>query len=159
MLDLQGGNMSVTNSFGPATFPTKCGPGFTDGLPRGKQFFVYLGRSGSSSPFAGELQEPGFNRVKFVQHQPISTAALAIPYPASFRPKYFRALHSCVENMFIPVANRMTGLRFLVGKKWVLVGNRWDILWLFTLKHLADTGARCSSAAWAQVVRIHKRCV
>jgi hypothetical protein len=151
--------MSVTNGFGPATFPIKCGPGFTDGLPSGKQFFVYLGRTGSSSPFAGEVQEPGFNRVKFVQHQPISTAALAIPYPTSFRPKYFRALHLCVENIFIPVANRMTDLLFLVGKKWVLVGNRWEILWLFTLKHLADTGARCSSAAWAQVVRIHKRCV
>jgi hypothetical protein len=151
--------MSVTNGFGPATFPIKFGPGFTDDLLSGKQFFVYLGRTGSSSPVAGELHEPSFNRVKFVQHQSISAAAPAILCPTPFRPKYFRALHLCVENIFILIANCMTDLLFLVGKNWVLVGNRWAILWLFTLKHLADTGVRCSSAAWVQVVRIHKRCV
>jgi hypothetical protein len=149
--------MSVTNGFGPATFPIKFGPGFTDDLLSGKQFVVYLGRTGSSSPVASELHEPSFNRVKSVQHQSTSAAAPAILCPTPFRPKYFRALS--VENIFIQIANCMTDLLFLVGKNWVLVGNRWAILWLFTLKHLADTGVRCSSAAWVQVVRIHKRCV
>ena len=150
--------MSVANGFGPSTFSIKFGPGFTDDPPSGKQFFVYLDRTGSSSPVAGELLEPSFNRVKFVQHQSISAATPAILCHTLFRSKYFRALHSCVENFSILIAC-MTDLLFLVGNRWVLVGNRWAILWLFTLKHLADTGVRCSSAAWVQVVRIHKRCV
>jgi len=151
--------MSVANGFGPSTFSIKSGPGFTDDLPSGKQFFVCLDRTGSSSPVAGELLEPSFNRVKFIQHQSISAAAPAILCPMLFRPKYFYALHLCVATTSIFSANHMTGLLFQVGKNWVLVGNRWAILWLFTLKHLADTGVRCSSAAWVQVVRIHKRCV
>jgi hypothetical protein len=53
----------------------------------------------------------------------------------------------------------MTDLLFQVGKRWVLVGNRWAILWLFAVKYLADTGPRCSSATCVQVVRIHERCV
>src|SRR5882762_77706 len=57
------------------------------------------------------------------------------------------------------IANRMTDLLFQVGKRWVLVGNRWAILWLFAVKYLADTGPRCSSATCVQVVRIHERCV
>jgi len=151
--------MSVTNGFGPATFPIKFGPGFTDDLPSGKQFFVYLGRTGSISPVVGDLHEPSFNRVKYVRHQSISAAAPAILCPTPFRPKYFRALHFCVENIPIAIANCMTDLLFLVGKKWALVGNRWAILWLFILKYLADTSLRCSSAACVQVVRIHERCV
>jgi hypothetical protein len=151
--------MSVTNGFGPATFPIKFGPGFTDDLPSGKQFFVHLGRTGSGSPIAGEVHEPRFNRVKFIQHQSVSAAAPAILCPTLFRPKYFRASHLRAENISILIANRMTDLLFLVGKRWVLVGNRWAILWLFTLKYPADTGPRCSSAACVQVVRIHKRCV
>jgi hypothetical protein len=55
--------MSVTNGFGPATFPIKFGLGFTDDLPSGEQVFVYLGQIGSSSPVAGELHEPSFNCV------------------------------------------------------------------------------------------------
>jgi hypothetical protein len=151
--------MSVANGFGPPTFSIKFGPGFTDDLPSGKQIFVYLDRTGSSSPVAGELLEPSFNRVKFVQHQSISAAAPAILCPTLFRSKYFRALHFCVENICILIANCMTDLLFLVGNRWVLVGNRWAILWLFTLKYPADTGPRCSSGACVQVVRIHKRCV
>jgi hypothetical protein len=108
---------------------------------------------------AGELLEPSFHRVKFVQHQSISAAVPAILCPTLFRSKYFRALHFCVENISILIANHMTDLLFLVGNRWVLVGNRWAILWLFTLKYVADTGPRCSSAACVQVVRIHKRCV
>jgi hypothetical protein len=76
-----------------------------------------------------------------------------------FRPKYFFALNLCVATTSIFIANHMTDLLFQVGKRWVLVGNRWAILWLFTVKYLADTGPRCSSAACVQVVRIHERCV
>jgi hypothetical protein len=151
--------MSVANGLGPATFSIKFGRGFTDDLPSRKQFFVYLGRTGSSSPVAGELHEPSFNRVKFVQHQSILAAAPAILCPTLFRPKDFRALHFCVENISILIANCMTDLLFLVGNRWAPVGNRWAILWLFTLKHPVDTGPRCSSAACVQGVRIHKRCV
>jgi transposase len=42
-------------------------------------------RTGSSSPDAGDLHEPGFNRVKFVQHQSMSAAAPAILCPAPFQ--------------------------------------------------------------------------
>jgi len=151
--------MSATNGLEPATFPTEFGPGFTDDLPSGKKFFVYLGRTGPSSPIAGELHEPSFNRTKFVQHQSISASAPAMLCPTLFRRKYLHALHSCAETISVPIANCMTNLPFPVGKKWVLVGNRWEILWLFTLEHLADTGVRCSSVACVQVVRTHKRCV
>lgn len=151
--------MSVTNGFGPATFPIRFGLGFTDDLSSGKQVSDYLGRIGSSSPVAGELHEPSFNCVTFVQHQSKSDAAPALISPTLFRPECFRALHLCVDTISMPIGNCMMSLSFLVGKKWVLVGNGWEILWLFTLKHLADTGVRCSSAACVQVVRIHKRCV
>jgi hypothetical protein len=151
--------MSVTNGLGPATSPIKFGPGFTDNLPSGKQFSVHLGWTASSPPVAEEPHEPNFNRVKFVQQQSISTAAPAILGPTLLRPEYFRVRHFCVENISILITNRMTDLLFLVGERWARVGNRWAILWLFTLKYPADTGRRCSSAARVQVVRIHKRCV
>jgi len=56
--------MSVANGFGPSTFSIKFGPGFTDDLPSGKQFVVYLDRTGSSSPVAGELLERSFKSRK-----------------------------------------------------------------------------------------------
>jgi hypothetical protein len=155
----KGGNMSVANGFVPATFSIKCGPSSADDLPSEKRFLPDSSRTGSSSTVADELYGVGFNRAEFVQDQSISAAAPAILCPTPLRPKYFRALHLCVENISIVIANCMTDLLFLVGKKWVLVGNRWAILWLFILKYLADTSPRCSSAACVPVVRIHERCV
>jgi hypothetical protein len=151
--------MSVANGFVPATVSTKCGHSFAYDLPSEKRFSPDSSRTGSSSTVAGERHEVGFNRAGSVQDQSISAAAPAILCPTLFRPKYFFVLHLCVATTSIFIANHMTDLLFQVGKRWVLVGNRWAILWLFTVKYLADTGPRCSSAACVQVVRIHERCV
>jgi hypothetical protein len=151
--------MSVANGFVPATFSIKCGPSFADDLPSETRFLPDSSRTGAGSTVADELYEVGFNRAEFVQDQSISAAAPAVLYPMLFRPKYFFALRLCDATTSIFIANHMTDLLFQVGKRWVLVGNRWAILWLFTVKYLADTGPRCSWAACVQVVRIRERCV
>jgi hypothetical protein len=154
----QGGSNSVADIFVRATFSIKCGPSFADDLPSVKRFLTETSWTGSSSTVADELYEVGFNRAEFVR-QSISAAAPAILCPMLFRPKHFYALHLCVATTSISIANHMMGLLFQVGKRWVRVGSRWAILWLFTVKYPVDTGRRCSSAARVRVVRIHERCV
>jgi hypothetical protein len=151
--------MSVADGFVRATFSIKCAPSFAEDLPSEKRLLAEFSRTGSSSAVADELYEVGFNRAEFVQDQSISAAAPAILCPMLFRPKYFYALHLCVATTSIFIANHMMGLLFQVGKRWVRVGSRWAILWLFTVKYPVDTGRRCSSAARVRVVRIHERCV
>jgi hypothetical protein len=131
--------MPVADGFGHATFSIKFGPSLAEDLPSEKRFLPDSSRTGFSSTIPDELYEVGFNRAEFVQDQSISAAAPAILCPTLFRPKYFYAVHLCVATTSIFFANHMTNLLFPVGKRWVLVGNRWAILWLFTLKYLADT--------------------